>query len=268
MVIKSEGMTQHTESLVQPSGFSLISSVGISLIAVLWTFDGWYAVNTVASEIKNVRKNLPLSLIIGISVIGVVYLLINIFYVTALPLDEMSGVVRIGEKATTFALGSTSGKLMSGLILISIFGCLSATILFGPRIYYAMANDGLFFKKFSKVHPRYHSPSTAILWQGIIAGILCLTGTYEQLFTYVTFAVLVFFEGNVLAVYVLRKKRPGVQRPYRVWGYPIVPAIFGLMILAIMFSTVMERAAEALIGLVFIVIGLPVYFYWYRNQST
>jgi APA family basic amino acid/polyamine antiporter len=268
IVVISEGTVQKTESLILPSGFSLISAVGISLIAVLWTFDGWYAVNTVASEIKNVRKNLPLSLIIGISVIGVVYLLINIFYVSALPLDEMSGVVRIGEKATTFALGSMSGKLMSGLILISIFGCLSATIIFGPRIYYAMANDGLFFKKFSKVHERYHSPSTAILWQGIIAGILCLTGTYEQLFTYVTFAVLVFFEGNVLAVYILRKKRPGAERPYRVWGYPIVPAIFGVMILAIMFSTIMERAAEALIGLVFIVIGLPVYFYWHKNQST
>jgi len=268
MVSGMESPTPAAASTVMPSGFSLISAVGISLIAVLWTFDGWYAVNTVASEIKNARKNLPLSLIIGILVIGIIYLLVNLFYVTALPLDEMSGVVRIGEKATTWALGSAAGHLMSALILISIFGCLSATIIYGPRIYYAMASDGLFFKKFSTVHPRYHSPSVAILWQGIIAGLLCLTGTYEQLFTYVTFAVLLFFEGNVLAVYILRIKRPAAERPYRVWGYPYVPAIFGLMILVIMLSTVAERPLEALSGLLFILIGLPVYIYWRKKTKN
>jgi APA family basic amino acid/polyamine antiporter len=262
MVGSKETAGEVTARLPMPAGLPLISAIGLALIAVLWTFDGWYAVNTVASEIKNVKKNLPLSLIIGITAIGVIYLLVNLFYVTALPLQEMSGVVRIGEKATTWALGATAGHLMSALILVSIFGCLSATIIFGPRIYYAMAKDGLFFEKFSTVHPRYHSPSVAILWQGVIAGLLCLTGTYEQLFTYVTFAVLLFFEGNVVAVFVLRVKKPEAERPYRVWGYPYVPAIFGVMILVIMLSTVAERPVEALLGLIFIMIGLPVYFYW------
>jgi len=250
---------------VIPSGSSLLAAIGISLIAVLWTFDGWYSVNAVASEIKNVKRNLPVSLILGISLIGIIYLLVNIFYVTTLPMSEMVGVVRIGEKATSFAFGSTVGTLMAGLILISILGCLSATIIYSPRIYYAMAEDGLFFKKFASVHPKYHTPSIAIIWQGIFASLLCLTGSYEQLFTYVVFAVLLFFVGVVAAVFVLRRTKPDVERPYRVWGYPVVPGLFGAIIIWIMINTLIERPVESVLGLVLIVIGLPVYFYWQRK---
>jgi APA family basic amino acid/polyamine antiporter len=248
-----------------PSGSALFTAVGLSLIAVLWTFDGWYSVNAVASEIKNVKRNLPLSLFIGITIIGIVYLLVNLFYVATLPMAEMTGVIRIGEKATSFAFGSTAGTLMAGLILISILGCLSATIIYSPRIYYAMANDGLFFKNFTKVHPKYHSPSTAILWQGIVASLLCLTGSYEQLFTYVVFAVLLFFVGVVAAVFVLRRRKPDVERPYHVWGYPVVPGLFGLIIIWIMINTLIEKPVESVLGLVLIVSGLPVYFYWKRS---
>jgi len=248
-----------------PSGSALITAVGISLIAVLWTFDGWYSVNAVASEIKNVKRNLPLSLFIGITLIGIIYLLVNILYVATLPMDEMTGVVRIGEKATSFAFGATAGTLMAGLILISILGCLSATIIYSPRIYYAMANDGLFFKKFADVHPKYHTPSIAILWQGIFASLLCLTGSYEQLFTYVVFGVLLFFVGVVAAVFILRRTRPDAERPYRVWGYPVVPGLFGLIIIWIMINTLIEKPVESVLGLVLIVIGLPVYLYWQRK---
>jgi APA family basic amino acid/polyamine antiporter len=245
-----------------PPNQSIPVAIGIALIAVLWTFDGWYSVNTIASEIKNVKKNLPLSLIIGITLIGTIYFLINLFYLNTLPMEKMMGVVRIGEYATGYAFGPFAGTLMAGLILISILGCLSATILFGPRIYFAMARDGLFFKSFSKIHTKYHTPTVAILWQGGLAGLLCLTGTYEELFTYVTFAVLLFFIGTVSAVFVLRWRRAEAERPYRVWGYPLVPAIFGLTIFWIMINTLIEKPVEALVGLVIITIGLPVYFYW------
>jgi len=261
------GENTATEKIISmPSGSSLFTAIGISLIAVLWTFDGWYSVNSVASEIKNVKRNLPLSLFIGISTIGIVYMLINLFYVSTLPMSEMAGVVRIGEKATTFTFGSTAGTLMSGLILISILGCLSATIIYGPRIYYAMASDRLFFKKFAYVHPRYHTPSVAIIWQGIFASGLCLTGSYEQLFTYVVFAMLLFFVGVVVAVFVLRRNKPDMERPYRVWGYPVVPGLFGLIIIWIMINTLIEKPVESILGLVLIVIGLPVYFYWQRRR--
>jgi APA family basic amino acid/polyamine antiporter len=262
----SSGESTGTETIpLMPSGGPFFAAIGVSLIAVLWTFDGWYSVNTVASEIKNVRRNLPLSLFIGISLIGIIYLFVNLFYVTTLPMSEMAGVVRIGEKVTSFTFGSAAGTLMAGLILISILGCLSATIIYGPRIYYAMAEDGLFFKKFATVHPRYHTPTTAIIWQGIFASLLCLTGSYEQLFTYVVFAVLLFFVGVVTAVFVLRRTRPDAERPYRVWGYPVVPGLFGLIIIWIMINTLIEKPVESVIGLVLILVGLPVYFYWQRR---
>ena len=248
-----------------PAGSALFAAIGISLIAVLWTFDGWYAANSVASEIKNVRRNLPLSLFIGIVSIGIIYLLVNLFYISALPMSEMAGVVRIGEKATNHTFGSIAGTMFTGLILISILGCLSATIIYSPRIYYAMAADGLFFQKFATVHPKYHTPSVAIIWQGIFASFLCLTGSYEQLFTYVVFAMLLFFVGVVAAVFVLRKTRPNMERPYKVWGYPVVPVLFGLIILWILINTLIERPMESIIGLVLIVAGLPVYFYWHRK---
>ena len=127
-----------------------------------------------------------------------------------------------------------------------------------------MANDRLFFRKFAKVHPQHHTPSIAIIWQGIFASVLCLTGSYEQLFTYVVFAVLLFFVGVVAAVFVLRHRRPDAERPYRVWGYPVVPGLFGLIIIWIMINTLIERPVESVLGLVLIVIGLPVYFYWRR----
>lgn len=262
----SSGETTATGTMpLMPSGSSLLAAIGVSLIAVLWTFDGWYSVNSVASEIKNVKRNLPLSLFIGISLIGIIYLLVNLFYVTTLPMGEMAGVVRIGEKAISFAFGSTAGTLMAGLILVSILGCLSATIIYSPRIFYAMANDGLFFEKFAHVHPRYHTPSIAIIWQGIFAAGLCLTGSYEQLFTYVVFAVLLFFVGVVVAVFVLRRRRPDAERPYRVWGYPVVPGLFGMIIVLIMINTIIERPVESVLGLILIIIGLPVYFYWRRK---
>ncbi|TFG96426.1 MAG: amino acid permease [Calditrichales bacterium] len=245
-----------------PRGMALPVAIGIALIAVLWTFDGWYSVNCVASEIKNVKKNLPLSLILGISLIGVIYLLVNLFYVNALPLSEMIGVVRIGEKATTAAFGDTAGSMMATLILVSILGCLSATIIFGPRIYYAMAGDGLFFKNFTRVHPRFHTPVVAIVWQGIWSALLCLTGSYEQLYTYVMFAVLLFYVVTAAAVFVLRKRKPDAERPYRVWGYPVIPAIFTLVMGVVMLNTIIEKPLESIIGLILILLGLPVYFYW------
>ena len=241
---------------------NLISAFGVALIAVLWTYDGWYAVNSVASEIKNPQKNLPLSLITGILIIGALYLLINLFYVYSLSIAELKGVVRVGEKTVSVTFGSQIGGAMTGLILVSILGCLSATILPGPRIYYAMANDGLFFTSFARVHPQHHSPSVAVIWQGIWASILCLSGTYEQLYTYVVFTSLVFYIALAAAIFILRQKKPNADRPYKVWGYPFVPVIFGLAMLLIAINSLVERPLESMVGIGLIVVGLPVYLFW------
>jgi APA family basic amino acid/polyamine antiporter len=254
-------------SMELPAGMALFSAIGVAFIAVLWTFDGWYAVNTVASEIKNPGRNIPWSLITGLSLIGIVYLLINMFYISVLPIPEMAGVVRIGEEATTAAFGRNAGAFMNGLIVISILGCLSATILFGPRVYYAMADDGIFFRSFARVHPRYHTPGNAIIWQGIWSSLLCLTGTYEELFTYVTFTVVVFFIAATLAIFRLRKTRPEAYRPYKTWGYPVIPAVFGFAMLLIAGNSLSEKPVESFLGLLIMLAGLPIYYYWAKKAA-
>ena len=263
----SPGVTTSVNQLEVPAGLDLIAALGVALIAVLWTFDGWYSVNSVASEIKNPQKNLPYSLIIGIAVIGIIYILINLFYIRALPISEMAGVVRIGENATSSVFGPAAGAAMSGLILISILGCLSATVLFGPRIFYAMAKDKLFFKQFAFVEPNYKTPTKSIIWQGVWSALLCLTGGYEALFTYVIFTSLLFYIASAFGVFVLRKKRPEAHRPYRVWGYPFVPFFFGLAMILIAVNSLIEKPLESILGLVILVIGIPVYFYWKRDDK-
>jgi basic amino acid/polyamine antiporter, APA family len=262
LLFSGSAVTDLSSSASLPPVMKLVSGMGVALIAVLWTFDGWYSVNSVASEIKNVRRNLPLSLILGLIFTGILYVLVNVFYVLVLPLPEMRGVVRIGEKATTFLFGEMYGSAMSGLILVSILGCLSATIIFGPRIFFAMARDRLFFKSFARVHPRYHTPNVAIVWQGIWSGLLCLTGSYEQLYTYVIFTSLMFYIACALAIFVLRKKQPQSVRPYRVWGYPLVPLLFGLAMLLIAINSLFEKPVESLLGIGLMLIGLPVFLFW------
>ena len=266
LIAGSETSFSAGTALPTPSGSALWSAIGISLIAVLWTFDGWYAVNIVASEIKNVRRNLPLSLIIGILLTGIIYLLVNWFYIQSMPMSEMAGTVRIGEKSATALFGQGFGGIMSGLILISIFGCLSATIIYGPRVFFAVAKDGLFFRAFAQVHPKYRTPSHAIIWQGIWAAVLCLSGTYEQLYTYVIFVLLIFYIALGLAVIKLRKTSPDIERPYKVWGYPVVPVLFALAMFWIMINTLVEKPVESMIGLFLVLTGLPIYFYW-KNRS-
>ena len=268
LFIAGSSQPANVQALAVPSGMSLIAAVGLSLIAVIWTFDGWYAVNVVASEIRNVQRNLPLSLILGITLTGIIYLLVNWFYTRALPMPEMAGTLRIGEKATTWMFGPAAGTAISALILISILGCLSATIIFGPRVFYALARDGLFFKSLARVHPRYHTPGNAIIAQGVWAGVLCLSGTYEQLYTYVVFAMLLFYVALALAVIVLRKKQPTAERPYKVWGYTVVPILFGLAMLGIMINTLIEKPFESVIGLILLLAGLPVYFFWRKRSSS
>jgi APA family basic amino acid/polyamine antiporter len=267
VLLSRPGSTGMIQDSAMPGGMGIVTAAGIALIAVLWTFDGWYSVNSVASEIKNARRNLPLSLILGLSFTGIIYILVNLFYVLVLPMSEMRGVVRIGEKATTYLFGEVFGSTMSGLILLSILGCLSATIIFGPRIYYAMARDHLFFDSFARVHPRYHTPNVAIIWQGVWSGLLCLTGSYEQLYTYVIFASLLFYMACASAIFILRRKKPEMQRPYKVWGYPVVPVLFGMAMLLIAVNSLFEKPVESLLGIGLIVMGLPVYGVW-RRRST
>ncbi len=254
---------------INPMNFSLgqvLTGFGIVMVAVFWTFDGWNNVSFVAGEIKNPKKNLPLALILGTLVISVLYVLINVVYFKALPVNEMAGTVAVAESASSALFGRTMTGLFSGAILVSIFGALNGTIFVGARVYYAMAKDKLFFGKAAVIHPRFKTPSFAIVLQAIWACLLALSGTFKQLFTYVIFISIVFWIGAAAAVYTLRKKHPDLPRPYKTWGYPVTPAVFIIISTGILINTLFTAPVESLASLGFIVLGLPMYFYWKRKS--
>ncbi len=245
---------------------SLWVGFGVAIIAVQWAFDGWHNVTYIAGEIKDPRRNLPVALVAGTLIITALYLLINYVYLLALPMNEMAGVVRIAERSSTALFGGATAGLISAAVLISIFGALNGAIFAAPRVYYAMARDRVFFQKVGQVHPRFGTPAFAILLQCLWAGALALTGTYEQLFTYVVFVTLTFWIAAVAAVFVLRRRRPDMPRPYRTPGYPVVPAVFIAATAAILINTLFARPVESLAGLGLTLLGIPVYYYW-RNRS-
>ena len=256
---------------INPTGMnfsSILIGFGVSLVAVAWAFDGWNNVNFVAGEIKNPKRNLPMALIIGTLGTTVLYVLVNYVYLYALPIQETVGVVRIAEKATGALFGASTGALISGLVIVSVFGALNGSILVGPRVYYAMAKDGLFFRKVAHVHPRFRTPGFSILIQAIWASLLTLLGTFEQLFTFTMFIGILFWIVATASVFTLRKKRPDLPRPYKTWGYPVVPAIFIIASTGILLNTLMEKPVEALAGLLLTALGIPAYYYWKRRSKS
>jgi len=247
---------------------SLSAALGVGMIAVFWSYDGWYGVTNVAGEMRDPGRNLPRSLLGGTLAVMVLYVIMNAVYLRALPVDEMAQSARIGERATATLLGPASARLVSAAILVSIFGCLSATILWAARIYLPMAEDGVFFRSLARIHPRYQTPTTSIVAQGLWAIALTFSGTYDQLFTYVIFAVFLFHAATGAAVIVLRRTRPEAPRPYRVWGYPVLPAVFSLTALAFVANTLVEKPKESGLGLLLLALGVPAYLWWRRKEAA
>jgi APA family basic amino acid/polyamine antiporter len=239
----------------------------VALIAVAWAFDGWNNVNFVAGEIKNPNQNLPLALILGTLGVTCLYVLVNYIYLFALPIKETIGVVRIAEKATSSLFGASTGSLISVLIIVSVFGSLNGSVLVGPRVYYAMAKDGLFFKRVARVHPRFRTPGFSIFIQAVWASALTLLGSFEQIFTFAMFMAILFWIWATASVFTLRKKRPDLPRPYKTWGYPVVPTIFIVTSVAILLNTLLEKPVEAVAGILLTALGVPVYFYWKRRSK-
>lgn len=256
---------------LSPMGMSLSSILigfGVSLVAVAWAFDGWNNVNFVAGEIKNPKRNLPLALIVGTLGTTFLYVLVNYVYLYALPIQETVGVVRIAEKATGALFGASTGAMISALVIVSVFGSLNGSILVGPRVYYAMARDRLFFRRVAQIHPRFRTPGFSILIQAIWASLLTLLGSFEQIFTFTMFIAILFWIAATASVFTLRKKLPGLPRPYKTWGYPFVPGIFIVASTGILLNTLIEKPVEALAGLLLTVLGIPAYFYWKRKGKN
>jgi APA family basic amino acid/polyamine antiporter len=219
----------------------------------------------VASEVKNPQRNLPRALIGGTLAVIAIYLLANAAYFKVLTPGEVANSPRVAAEMMRRILGSPGAAGVSIAAMISIFAALNGSILTGSRVPYAAARDGLFFRSFGRVHPQFHTPSVSILGMSAWAALLVLSGRYEQLFTYVIFASWILYGMTTAAVIVLRKKRPDLPRPYRALGYPWIPAVFVLVALGLVLSTLRDSPRESLMGIGLILLGLPFYFYWNRS---
>jgi len=213
-------------------------------------------------------RDLPLGIVAGTIAITLLYLLVNVVYIKALTVEEMSATGRIGEAAAQSLFGPMGGRLLTAGVLVSIFGCTSATILYAARIYLPMAEDGSFFPQLARIHPRYATPAACLVAQGIWATLLTFSGSYEQLYTYVIFAAVFFHVATGTAVFILRRTRPDAPRPYSTWGYPWVPALFVLSSVSLLVNTLIEKPVESLVGVLLLAVGLPAYAFWQRRAKS
>jgi APA family basic amino acid/polyamine antiporter len=237
------------------------AAFGIAMIAVLWTNDAWYCVTWIAGEMRNPQRDLPLGLFAGIGLLTLIYLVVNVSYLYALPMAELRGVTRVGEQAATALVGPGGARFVAATVVISTFGCNNAAILAGARLLFAMARDGVFLRPVARIHATHRTPHVAILALTVWSSALALSGTYEQLFTYVAFSSILLHVLGAIALFRLRRTRPGDPRPYRVWGYPVVPALFIAASTAFVVNTLLERPHESIAGLGLLALGLPVYWY-------
>jgi APA family basic amino acid/polyamine antiporter len=242
----------------------MLTAVGVGMIAVLWSFDGWYGCTNLAGEMRRPGRDLPRGLLLGTAIVTVLYTLINVVYVRTLTASEMAATSRIGESTALVLFGPVGARLINAAVLVSTFGCISSTILYAARIYLPMAQDRVFLPALAQIHPRYKTPAACILAQGVWSVLLTFSGSYEQLYTYVVFAVVLFHALTGTAVFVLRRTRPDAERPYRTWGYPVVPAVFVLASAALVLNTLIEKPTESLVGLGLLALGVPAYFHWRR----
>lgn len=253
------------------SGTVTLSSFFTAMLAAFWAYQGWVSVGFIGGEVKNANRNIPKGIVIGVLVVIFIYLLVNVTYLSLLSIPQLEQIHSSGNQiAAVEAVRSfwgTSGVLfISLLILLTTLGCTNASILTGARPYYAMSRERLFFTGIGKLN-KNNVPGNSLLWQGLWASVLVLSGTFDQLTDMVIFAVFIFYGATTLGVFILRRKMPDAHRPYKVWGYPVVPAIFILFCIGLIFNTITTRPREAGIGMILILTGIPVYFFLRRKYS-
>ena len=244
------------------------SALGIGLIAVFWAYDGWVYITWVAGEVKDPRRNVPRAMVLGIIVVAVVYLSMNMTYVFAMPLSEVTKHETIAAASAEALFSSDAAKWLSAVIALSCFGAMASCTLSGARVYYAMAQDGVFFRKMAEVHPKWRTPALSLIGQGIWGALLTISGRYDQLYTYVIYGMVLSYTLTVIGLFVLRRKLPDAPRPYRCTGYPVLPAIYVLAGGWWTINTIVERPKEAMAGTAIVLLGIPGYLYWKRASKA
>ena len=258
-----------------------LTILAVAQVGSLFSADAWNNVTFTAGEVKNPSRNLPLSLALGTGVVIALYIACNFIYLSALPLDGLEGGAtilargikhaaedRVGTAVMTQMFGSAGGLLMAAAIMISGFGCANGLILSGARVYYAMAKDGLFFRNVAKLHPKYKTPGVSLMVQMLWACLLCVSGSYGQLLDYIIFAVLVFYILTIVGLFVLRRTHPDAVRPYKAFGYPILPIIYIVMALFIDVVLLRYKPQFTWPGLIVVLLGIPVYYAWSRSAGA
>ncbi|MBY0402981.1 MAG: amino acid permease, partial [Cyanobacteria bacterium] len=241
--------------------------IGLAVIGVLWAYDGWIQITYVAGEVQAPQKNLPKAIIFSTFLVIGVYALINMAYVYVLGIPAIASHPLVASETAQHLMGPMGASWVTALVMVSTFGACNGFILTGARIYYAMAKEGQFFKAVGKLHPNTKAPQASLILQGLWSMALVLSGSFEQLFTYVVFASWLFYALSCSAVLKLRKTHPELERPYQCWGYPVTPILFILFATWLMINTIMEAPQNALMGCGIILMGLPGYFYWKRTSS-
>jgi APA family basic amino acid/polyamine antiporter len=239
-----------------------IGGFGVAMISCLLSYDGWVALSMVAGEVKEPKRILPAALALGLGAAIAIYVLANVAYLRVLTVDEIAASDRVGALVAERTMGSIGGRFVAFSILISIVGAINGWALTAPRVYFAQARDGLFFRRFAEIHPRFETPYVSILMFGAWSALLAITGTYETLAAYAMFAAWSFYAMTSLGVAVLRRRQPDRPRPYRMTGYPATLIVFALVALGFEVNTFVTTPGPAIIGSLFIASGIPVYFFW------
>ncbi|HXJ31250.1 MAG TPA: amino acid permease [Gemmatimonadales bacterium] len=247
---------------------TLLSGAGVALLGVLWAYEGWINVTNSAGEALDPQRDFSRGIIVGTAALVALYLLANIGYLATLGPEGVAGSQRVAADAVRVLFGPVAAKLVSAAVLVSVFSAANGLALTGPRMYYAMGRDGVFFRSLGSVHPRFGTPAIAIAAGGVWAILLTLWGSFEQLLTYVVFASWLFAALAAASVFVLRRRHPEAARPFRVPGYPLTPALFILAALAIVANTVFARPQQALAGLGIVLVGTPAYLFWRARGTT
>ncbi|HEY7320427.1 MAG TPA: amino acid permease [Candidatus Binatia bacterium] len=261
-VLFGNGNMAHFSPLFDWQKITNFSVFAAAFIPAIFAYSGWNAVIYIAGEVKDPERNLPRALLWANLLVIALYLAVNVVYIYGVPVTEMKGALRVSEVATTALFGYQTSAWITALITISILGALNVVTMIGPRIYYAMARDGIFFSRLIRVHPKFGTPTNAIVLQALWACLLILTGTFGTLFTYVSVIITLFSALTVGSVIVLRWKRPDLRRPYKLWGYPIVPILFILANLWIVWGSLVENPWDTLRGVIIVSLGIPAYLIW------
>jgi APA family basic amino acid/polyamine antiporter len=273
-------ITNGVVSVIPLTGFALMGAMGATIINSLFSSDAWNNVTFIAAEIKDPKKNIPRSLFLGTLIVTIIYILANVAYLALLPIkgnpagvDALSqGIMfpnndRVGAAAASIIFGNSAAYIMAALIMVSTFGCNNGIVLAGARLFYAMAKDGLFFKQAETLNKK-QVPAKALWFQCIWACLLCLSGKYSDLLTYATFASLLFYILTIAGVFILRKKEPDIERPYKAFGYPVIPALYILVTTAICVDLLIYDTKNTGFGLLIVLLGIPVYFFTQKKQSS